>query len=168
MAVRTICLYGDDVLRKKTRFVKTFDKKTHKIVDDMFETMYKANGIGLAASQIGLLKKLFVVDTREEGEKYAFANVKITWKSEEVEPFTEGCLSIPGLEAEVIRPARIHLQAQDARTGEDLEMEAGGLLARVIQHELDHTNGVLFIDHLNAEQRKPLERPLQELASAIA
>lgn len=168
MAVRPIRIYGDEVLRKKTRYVKTFDKKNEKLVADMFDTMYKANGIGLAAPQIGLLKKLFVIDTRDEGEKMALANVKIVSTSEETDGFTEGCLSIPGLEAEVVRPVAIRIQAQDALTGEPVERDVDGLLARVIQHENDHLNGVLFIDHLTDEQRKPLERPLLELASVVA
>lgn len=166
MAVRKIVLYGDEVLRKKTKFIKTFDKRLSKLIEDMFDTMYAANGVGLAAPQIGILRKLFVVDTQLEGEKYALANVKIVWSGEELEEMNEGCLSIPGVEGDVSRPSAIRIQGNDAWTGDLVEFQAEGLLARVIQHELDHLNGVLFIDRLPADKRKPLERRLQELAAA--
>lgn len=166
MATRKILIYGNQALRKKTKFIKAFDARLKKLVEEMFDTMYAANGIGLAGPQIGVLRKIFVIDTLEEGEKLALANPKILWTSEEQVAMKEGCLSIPGLEGEVVRPEKIRLRAHDPFTGNELEMDAEGLLARVIQHENDHLNGVLFVDHLNAEQRRPMERKLQELAAA--
>ncbi|MBI1388953.1 MAG: peptide deformylase [bacterium] len=166
MTRKNICIYGEEVLRKKTKFVKTFDKKLEKFIDDMFDTMYEANGIGLAAPQVGVLKKLFVVDTLEPGEKMAIANPKIIWQSEETWGMKEGCLSIPGVEGEVIRPRVIRVKAQNAYTGDEMEFEAEDLLARVILHENDHLNGVLFVDHLTSSDRAELERQLQELAVA--
>lgn len=166
MSTRNICIYGNEVLRKKTKFIKTFDERLRKLVEEMFETMYEANGIGLAAPQVGILKKLLVVDTGEEGEKTTLANPKILWQSEETWLMNEGCLSIPGLEGEVERPERIRVKANDPFTGDEIEFEASGLFARVILHENDHLNGVLFVDHLTSGDRAALERRLQEMAAA--
>lgn len=166
MSVRKLVIYGDETLRKKTKFVKTFDKRQQKLVEDMFETMYASNGIGLAAPQIGVLKKVIVVDTLEEGEKIALANPKIVWESEETWEMNEGCLSIPGVEGEVIRPCRIRVRANNAITGDEIEIEAEDLFARVILHETDHLNGILFVDRLASGERAGLERKLQELAAA--
>ncbi len=166
MANRSICIYGNEVLRKKTKFIKTYNARLQKLVDEMFETMYHSNGIGLAGPQVGVLKKLFVVDTLEAGEKVALANPKIIWQSEDTWLMNEGCLSIPGLEGEVERPLKIRVKANDPMTGDEIELDAEGLFARVILHENDHLNGVLFIDHLNSADRASLERKLQELAAA--
>ncbi|MDP8246123.1 MAG: peptide deformylase [Candidatus Hinthialibacter antarcticus] len=166
MAIRNICIYGNEVLRKKTKFIKTFDQRLQKLVEEMFETMYLSNGIGLAAPQVGLLKKLLVVDTLEPGGKIALANPKILWESEETWEMNEGCLSIPGLEGEVERSEKIRVKANDPFTGDEIEFEAEGLFARVILHENDHLNGVLFVDHLTPAERAALERKLQELAAA--
>lgn len=166
MAVRNLSIYGNEVLRKKTKFIKTYDARLHKLVEDMFETMYCSNGIGLAAPQIGILKKLFVVDTLEPGEKIALANPKILWQSEETWCMSEGCLSIPEVEGDVERPEKIRVRANDPMTGDEIEFDAEGLFARVILHENDHLNGVLFVDHLTSAERAALERKLQELAAA--
>lgn len=166
MSKLDIRIYGDEVLRKKTRVVKNFDKKLQKLIDDMFETMYEANGIGLAAPQVGILRRIMVVDTGEEGEKMALVNPKLIWASDDRCSMKEGCLSIPGVEGEVIRPETIRIKANDPATGEELTIEATALLARVFQHEMDHLNGVLFIDHLPLAERSKLERALQELAAA--
>ncbi len=166
MAIRKIRIYGDEVLRKKAKVIKKFDKQLNKLVNDMFETMYSASGIGLASPQIGLLKRLIIIDTYEEGEKFAFANPKITWKSDESNVMKEGCLSIPGVEGEVRRSERIKIKANDPYTGEEVEKELSGLPARVFQHELDHLNGVLFIDHLTNDERMQLSRKLEELTAA--
>jgi peptide deformylase len=166
MANRNICIYGNEVLRKKTKFIKTYDQRLKKLVEVMFETMYDSSGIGLAAPQVGLLKKLIVVDTLEEGEKLALANPKILWQSEETWTMNEGCLSIPGLEGEVERSEKIRVKGNDPYTGDEVEIDAEGLFARVILHENDHLNGVLFVDHLTPAERSTLERKLQELAAA--
>lgn len=165
MAKLRVVLYGDEVLRKKTRFVKTFDKRLSKLVQDMFHTMYEENGIGLAAPQVDVLKKLIIIDTQHEGEKYAMANPKIMWKSEETETMNEGCLSIPGVEGDVCRSKSIRARYNDIETGEEKELEACDLLARVIQHETDHLNGVLFIDHLSNKDLSSQTRILEELAA---
>ena len=165
MAILNIRIYGDEVLRKKTKFVKTFDKKLEKLVHDMFETMYEYHGIGLAAPQVGILRKVVVVDTMEPDEKHVLINPKILWQSEERDMMKEGCLSIPGVEGEVIRPESLRVKAQTV-TGEEFELAASGLLARCIQHEMDHLNGILFIDHLRESERATLARALQELAVA--
>ncbi len=159
-------IYGDEVLRKKTRFIKKFDDKLVDLADSMFELMYKAGGIGLAAPQVGILKKLLVIDTLEEGEKIALANPKIVWKSDNFLAMKEGCLSIPGVEGEVIRPERIKVKANNPYSGEEIQFEASGLFARVIMHEMDHLNGVLFVDHLDRSDRAAVARKLDELAAA--
>lgn len=166
MSRMRIRIYGDEVLRKKTRVVKKFDKKLQELIEDMFETMYDAGGIGLAAPQVGLLKKVIVADTQEEGEKIAMVNPKIVWSGGEPVSMNEGCLSIPGVEGDVTRPDTIKVRAQDPATGEEYVMETSGLYARVIQHEIDHINGILFIDHLTPAQRSLISRKLDELAAA--
>lgn len=166
MSKLKLCFYGNEVLRKKTKFIKKFDNSLVKLVDDMFDTMYEAAGIGLAAPQIGLSKKLIVVDTTEEGEKIALANPKVLWEGGETVSMKEGCLSIPGVEAEVDRPDKITVRGDDPYTGEEVIIEAEGLFARVFLHEIDHLNGILFIDHLTPSQRSHLNRKLQELELA--
>ncbi len=158
--------YGDEVLRKKTKYVKKFDKKLGQLIQFMFTIMYENDGIGLAAPQIGISKKVIVVDTQEPGEKYALINPKLTWKNEEMDTVKEGCLSIPGIEAEVYRPTQIKVKANHPETGEEFEIEASGMLARVIQHEVDHLNGILFVDHLRDSERSQFNRKLQEMAAA--
>jgi peptide deformylase len=164
MALMQITIYGNEVLRKKTRFVKVFDKRLNKIIQDMFHSMYKFNGIGLAGPQVGLSRKIIVLDTQEEGEKFAMANPKIVWTSEEEDTMNEGCLSIPDVEGDVTRSESIRVRFNDPDNGEEKEMEASGLLARVIQHETDHLNGVMFVDHLSEKDKRDNARKLQELA----
>lgn len=166
MAKLNLTFYGDEVLRKKTRYVKVFDKRLIKLIQDMFQTMYEENGIGLAAPQVGVLKKIIVVDTQHEGEIYAMVNPKILQFSEETETMNEGCLSIPGVEGDVTRAKSIRVRFNDPETGEEKELEATDLLARVIQHETDHLNGVLFVDHLSEKDRANQARKLEELAIA--
>lgn len=163
MSKLKLCLYGNEVLRKKTKFIKKYDNALSNLVDDMFETMYEAAGIGLAAPQIGILKKLIVIDTTEEGEKIALANPKLLWEGGDTVSMKEGCLSIPGVEADVDRPEKVKVRGDDPFTGEEIIIEAEGLYARVFQHEIDHLNGVLFIDHLTPSQRSHINRKLQEL-----
>lgn len=158
--------YGDPVLRKKARVIKTFDDKLAELVQEMFDMMYKSNGVGLAAPQVGISRRLIVVDTTEPGEKIALANPKILWKSDEQDSMDEGCLSVPGLEGEVFRAMRIRLKGNNPLTGEDVHIEASNFLARVFQHEIDHLEGVLFIDHLHESERASLNRALEEMALA--
>ncbi|MBA4494188.1 peptide deformylase [Paenactinomyces guangxiensis] len=143
MAIRKIVQYPDPVLREKAKPVTKFHARLHKLLDDMAETMYDAQGVGLAAPQVGILKRAIVVDVGDG--LIEMINPEITEKSgEQISP-PEGCLSIPNLLGEVRRYNRIKVVGQD-RNGEPIEIEADGYLARAFQHEIDHLNGVLFID----------------------
>jgi|LSQX01.3.fsa_nt_gb peptide deformylase len=146
---------GDEVLRTKAEKITQFDNALSILVDAMFDSMLEADGVGLAAPQVGVSKRLFVVDTRKEGERIAFVNPEIIQMSHESIAHEEGCLSIPGMYYDITRPAKVTVQAQDVN-GKSFVLEASGLLARVIQHEYDHLEGVLFIDRMDEESRKAL------------
>lgn len=156
--------YGDPVLRKKAKYIKEVTGDIRSLVGRMWNAMYENNGIGLAAPQVGVLKKLIVVDTREEGEKLAIVNPRLVSSSEEEDFYTEGCLSIPGVEGDVLRPIAVVVEGEDL-SGKPIRLEAEELLARVLQHEIDHLNGVLFVDLISDDQKKKLERPLREMAA---
>lgn len=143
MSIRKIVQYPSDVLREKARPVRKYNARLHKLLDDMAETMYDARGVGLAAPQVGISKRVIVLD---DGEGLIeMINPEIVARSgEQMEP-TEGCLSIPNLVGEVRRSQKILVQGFD-RHGEAWEIEAEGYLARIFQHEIDHLNGILFID----------------------
>jgi peptide deformylase len=143
MAIRKIVTYPDPILKEKTREVTKFNERLHKLLDDMAETMYDAPGVGLAAPQVGILKRVAVVDVGDG--LVELVNPVIVEKSKEMELGQEGCLSIPNLRAEVRRHQRIRVKAQD-RHGQPFELEAEGFFARAIQHEVDHLNGVLILD----------------------
>lgn len=166
MALREIVLMGDPVLRGNADEVTVFDDELETLVRDMFETMYHADGIGLAAPQIGLAKRIIVVDLRvQEGEEprsVAVVNPVVTWQSEETEKESEGCLSIPGLEELVTRPVSVRVEGQDP-AGDDLVVEADGLFARALQHEIDHVNGILFVDRVSPLKRKMLLKKWKKL-----
>ena len=162
MATRNIRELGDDVLRKETKEVKDVNRRTKILIEDMFDTMYEANGVGLAAPQVGILKKIFVVDVGdEEGNKvpYVFINPEII-EREGVQVGFEGCLSVPGKSGKVARAEKVKVKAfnQDM---EEFEMEAEGFLARAIQHEYDHLNGVVYVDKV--EGRLYDNEELQEM-----
>ncbi len=146
---------GEDVLRETCEKVKDFDSSLSILVDAMYDTLEEADGIGLAAPQIGVSKRLFVVDTRRPGEKYAFVNPEIVEMSHEMGLYEEGCLSIPGVYYDIERPLSVTIQAQDL-TGKSFRLEASGILARVIQHEYDHLQGILFVDRMDEESREKL------------
>ncbi len=153
-----IRILGDEVLRTVATPVEKFDKKLRYLVDDMFETMYDAEGIGLAAPQVGESIRLLVVDVsdiEEDKEPTAFINPEIidSTGSSTVE---EGCLSIPGAREEVTRPERIRVKYNDV-DGKQFEEEFSGWMARVLQHEIDHLDGVLFIDYLSPVKQKIIE-----------
>ena len=150
MARLPIIHVPDDVLRKTAQPVTTVTSEIRQLLDDMAETMYDAPGIGLAANQIGSLERLIVMDCGDDDapELWQMINPEIIWESEEQSKLEEGCLSIPGHNAEVTRPASVRARYMDVE-GKICEMEADGLLAACIQHEIDHLNGVLFIDHLS-------------------
>ena len=160
MAIRPIFETPDPILRQISKPVETFDDELRTLVADMFETMYAAPGIGLAAVQVGVPIRLIVIDLQEpeeeEGEPVrdprVFINPEILWHSDEEVPYTEGCLSVPEQYAEVMRPDRIRARWRDENGGEH-EMEIDGLLAVCLQHEMDHLEGILFIDHLSRLKR---------------
>ena len=155
MAIRPILILPDAVLRQVCEPVKSVDDSVRKLMDDMVETMHDAPGIGLAAIQIGEPRRLVVIDLAKKDEPpqvQYFVNPEIVWSSEEKSVYEEGCLSIPEYYEEVERPARIRARFLD-RDGEAREIEAEGLLATALQHEIDHLNGVLFIDHISKLKR---------------
>ena len=160
MAIRPIFETPDPVLRQISKPVETFDDDLKTLVADMFETMYAAPGIGLAAVQVGVPIRLLVIDLQEPEEEggepvrdpRVFINPEILWHSDHEVPYTEGCLSVPEQYAEVMRPERIRARWQDEK-GKTYEEEIDGLLATCLQHEMDHLNGMLFIDHLSRLKR---------------
>ena len=155
MTKRSIITIPDPVLREVCAPVETVDDDIRALSDDMLETMYEAPGIGLAASQIGILKRMFVLDVAKEDapkEPMVFIIPKIVWSSDEMSVYQEGCLSIPEYFEDVERPAQVTVQFLD-REGAEKEVKADGLLATCIQHELDHLNGKLFIDYLSKLKR---------------
>jgi peptide deformylase len=164
--------YGDPVLRQKAEPVTQFDVKLARLAADMIETMEAANGVGLAGNQVGVPLRIFVADTSSfeiAGKKIAVVNPEMVFRSEEETVFEEGCLSIPGLYADVKRPKTVKLIAQNLK-GEKMELDGLDMVARVFCHETDHLNGVLFIDHLTAVEREMLKGKLTELrkkASAL-
>ncbi|MFP4372580.1 MAG: peptide deformylase [Halanaerobium sp.] len=143
MSLMQIREIGDPVLRSKTNKIDEVTKKTNDLIDNMFETMYAEDGVGLAAPQVGILKRIAVVDIRE-GNKIVLINPEII-KEEGKTMREEGCLSIPGETGDVIRSEKIKVRSLDRKANE-IEFEAEGLEARAIQHEIDHLNGILFID----------------------
>ena len=154
---REIRIYPDEVLKKEAQRVEDFNSELRELVGDMFDTMYKKGGVGLAANQVGVLKRVFIVDLNsgKEGqgrEKLVFINPEII-HSEGEDVAQEGCLSLPGLWKKVKRAKRVVIKAQDLE-GREFQMEAEGLLARALQHELDHLNGMVFIDRLSPLQRR--------------
>ena len=167
MSIVPITMCGDKILRKKSARINEIDDNIVGTIADMFETMRNANGVGLAANQIGLNKQIFVVDISlvEGYEKYkpvALINPKIISKSEETNSIEEGCLSIPELRAEVIRPKSIFISFFDMNMKEHT-IEADELFARVIQHEYDHLQGILFIDYFDDEMKKRFKKHLEKI-----
>ncbi|MFZ2051751.1 MAG: peptide deformylase [Solirubrobacteraceae bacterium] len=155
---------GDPVLRAKALPVERFDRHLAEEAERMGALMDDALGIGLAATQVGVLHRLLVYRADPEQPIRALANPQIEWLSEETDVAAEGCLSIPGVHVDVTRPARLRVSAQDP-TGASIEIEAEGLEARVIQHEIDHLDGVLILDRVSKEQRK---QAMRELRQALA
>jgi len=173
MALKPLVIIPDKQLRSKSAKVAKITPEIRKLVEDMFETMYDAPGIGLAAIQVGVAQRVVTMDlgkrkhegdakspeeeesdedAEEEKNPRVFINPEITWSSEETSSYEEGCLSIPDIHEEVIRPARVKVKFLDL-DGKEHEEEADGLYATCIQHEIDHLNGVLFIDHISKLKR---------------
>lgn len=165
MSILNILKEPDPILRKKSTPVSVVDKSIKKLLNDMLETMYAAPGIGLAAAQVGVLKRLVVIDLAKDGEKKSpifFINPVITWKSDILEKKEEGCLSIPDYFAEIKRPNACHVKYLDQH-GKEKQLKAKGLLATCIQHEIDHCDGILFIDYLSKLKRMFILKKLAKL-----
>ncbi|RKX77988.1 MAG: peptide deformylase [Spirochaetes bacterium] len=145
---------GDEILHKKASMVPDFDQTLRDLVEAMFETMHQGDGIGLAAPQVGVLKRVFISNVTGD-EPRVFINPEILRTSIEQSTYEEGCLSIPEIYADILRPSAVTIQAWNER-GKPFRFDAEGLLARVILHENDHLNGILFIDRVNAKKRKRL------------
>ncbi|HSG81523.1 MAG TPA: peptide deformylase [Gemmatimonadota bacterium] len=148
-------LLGDPVLRQRADEVEQFDDELRRLAEDMLETMYESEGIGLAGPQVGVLKRLFVMDVREEDSEARVVVNPVVVEAEGAERGEEGCLSLPGLIGTVERAARIVMEAQDL-DGSPVRIEASGLTARCMLHETDHLDGILFIDRLSPIKRKLL------------
>jgi peptide deformylase len=165
MAIRPILTAPDPRLKAVSTDVETVDNAIRALIDDMADSMYAADGIGLAAVQIGVPKRVLVIDLdQKEGRKnpVAYVNPRILWASDEMATFEEGCLSVPEIWDDVERPARIKAEYLD-RDGNRQVLEADGLLATCLQHEMDHLNGVLFIDHLSRLKRSMAVKKLTKL-----
>lgn len=172
----TVRIYGDPVLKRKSQPVERFDAALAGLASAMSEAMYKASGVGLAAPQVGVSKRLVVMDVdwpasarngRKQAEKpkkhlRIMVNPQIVWESEDDSSFEEGCLSLPEITGEVFRPARVKVRYQDLE-GQEREEEMDGLLARCAQHEIDHLDGVLFVDRLPFARRALLAAALGRL-----
>ena len=166
MALRDIIILPDPRLRQVSDPVKAIDAETRRLVEDMFETMYAAPGIGLAAIQVGVPKRVVTLDLAKKDEPLqplVFINPEIVWSSEEKAVYEEGCLSIPEYYEEVERPARVKVKFLDL-DGKPHEAEADGLFATCIQHEIDHLNGVLFIDHISKLKRNMVTKRFAKAA----
>ena len=165
MAVHEIVVMGDPVLRTEASDVTSFDDDLKSLLRDLWETMYHAEGIGLAAPQIGVSRRAIVIDLRSEENpeaRVALINPRVVWSSAETEKATEGCLSIPGLEEVVHRSVAVRVEAVDP-DGDPIELEADELFARALQHEIDHLDGVLFVDRVSALKRRMLIKKWKKL-----
>ncbi|MFC0710840.1 peptide deformylase [Azorhizophilus paspali] len=162
MAILTILEFPDPRLRTIAKSIETVDDGIRRLIDDMFETMYAAPGIGLAATQVNVHKRLVVMDLSEDkNEPRVFINPEFEALTEELEPYQEGCLSVPGFYENVDRPQKVRIRALD-RDGQPFELVAEGLLAVCIQHECDHLNGKLFVDYLSALKRDRIRKKLEK------
>lgn len=165
MAKLKLYEYPHPVLKKKAEKVAVVDDELRRLLDDMLETMYESNGCGLAAPQVGVSKRVVVIDIAHEDEEASplyLVNPEIVWKSEETEICEEGCLSVPGQRAEVERPAKVRIHYLDY-DGKEKEILAEDFLAVATQHELDHLDGILYIDRLSRLKRQMLIKKLEKM-----
>jgi peptide deformylase len=170
MSLLPILTAPDPALKQVSAPVKEVDAGVRKLMDDMLDTMYQAPGIGLAAPQVGVLKRVIVLDLAREGEEpqpLRIANPEIVWVSDDDATYNEGCLSVPEHYADVVRPAACRVRYLD-QDNKRQEIEAEGLLATCLQHEIDHLDGILFIDHLTALKRNIILRKLLKAKKAAA
>ena len=166
-ALRFVRRYGDPALRSRARAVEEFDGALVEEVRRMGQIMHDAYGIGLAATQLGVMHRVLVYRVEPDAPVAALVNPQLEWASGETEPLDEGCLSLPGVLVPVERPVHVRVRAHDEH-GEPLLVEASGLEARVIQHEMDHLDGVLIVDRTSREERKRAMRALREAADGAA
>jgi peptide deformylase len=170
MTIKPLILLPDPLLREPSKPVERFDDDLDRFIEDMLETMYDAPGIGLAAIQVGAPRRLLVIDVAKEEDgrqPQVFVNPEIIASSDERSVYEEGCLSIPDYYAEVERPARVTVKYLDGK-GKAQQVEADGLLATCLQHEIDHLNGVLFIDHISKLKRDMVVRKFTKLSKQRA
>lgn len=170
MTIKPLIILPDPLLRQVSTSIERVDAELQKLADDMLETMYEAPGIGLAAIQVGVPRRLLVIDVSKEGEDkqpLVFINPEIIKSSDERSVYEEGCLSIPDYYAEVERPAMVTVKSID-RDGREQMTEADGLLATCLQHEIDHLNGVLFIDHISRLKREMVIKKFTKAAKSKA
>lgn len=166
MPIRPLVILPDPLLRLPSAAVDSVDDATRKLAEDMLATMYDAPGIGLAAVQVGVHKRLITIDVSREDEArkpLVLVNPEILWRSEDLSVYEEGCLSIPDYYEEVERPAKVRVRYTDL-AGEPAEIEADGILATCVQHEIDHLSGTLFIDHLSRLKRDRVTRKFTKQA----
>jgi len=170
MALRPILILPDPLLRRVSEPVETVDAEARRLIDDMFETMYDAPGIGLAAIQVGVPRRIVTIDIARKDDPPApqvFIKPEIVAASEEMSLYEEGCLSIPDYHEDVERPARVRVRYLD-RNLAPCEVEAEGLLATCLQHEIDHLNGVLFVDHISRLKRERILKKFTKAARRAA
>ncbi len=165
--IRPILKYGAPELETKSTPITRFDKEIKTLAEDMLETMYAAPGIGLAAAQVGVNLRLMVIDItggEEQGHQIIFTNPEIS-EQEGIEEAEEGCLSIPGFTAMIERPSKVHVVGQDLE-GNPQELDAEGILARAVCHEIDHLDGILYLDHASVLRRDLIKRKIRKLIRA--
>jgi peptide deformylase len=167
VALSQVRQFGDPVLRTKARPVREFDDALRTEIGRMGALMTDALGVGLAATQVGVLNRVLVYRVHQQAPVAALVNPEIEWSGKETESVEEGCLSLPAVQLDVDRPIHVRVRARDAH-GEEILVEASGLEARVIQHEIDHLDGVLILDRASREQRKQAMRTLREAAEDAA
>jgi len=168
MARLEVRLLGDPVLRTEAEPVESVDAELRRLAADMFETMYAEEGVGLAAPQVGISKRLIVIDAQSEDVKpFALVNPEVVESSEDTDRGEEGCLSVPGVKELVERPLRVTVEATDLE-GRSVRMEAEGLLGRILQHEVDHLDGILFFDRVSPLKRKMLLKKWEKVRPARA
>jgi peptide deformylase len=166
-ALRFVRKHGDPVLRSRAREVETFDAALVEEVRRMGQIMHDAYGIGLAATQLGVMHRVLVYRVEPDAPVAVLVNPELEWASDDVEPMDEGCLSLPGVLVEVERPVHVRVRGRDEH-GDELRIEASGLEARVIQHEIDHLDGMLILDRTSRDERKRAMRALREAEDAAA
>lgn len=169
MPTRKIIIEPDPILRKKSESLEKVDNELRKLMDDMLKTMYAAPGIGLAAVQVGILKRLIVVDVSKDDKKkkpFFLVNPQIIYKSKNTSIHEEGCLSLPGHFAEIERPSECHINYLDYN-GKKKNLKAHGLLSTCIQHEIDHLDGVLFIDYLSKLKKDMIIKKLKKYKKEV-